>query len=143
MFYAVDPFIEDGCTSHISNVTKSNPLSEIRNKALNNIKNRKNVFLFEETSSSFSNRMQSEELSSLNIEVVFVDGDHSYDAVVLDSHLAMKILGNKSGIILFDDLQVPDVQAGVAVFENQYKDRIAKKTSRTAPYFDIFEINGI
>jgi predicted O-methyltransferase YrrM len=38
-----------------------------------------------------------------NIDMVFVDGAHSYDYVVNDSEIALKLIGSKKGIIVWHD----------------------------------------
>lgn len=139
-FYGIDPFIEDGNTSHISHVEKKQSLSLIKETALANISKHSNIQLFQETSENFYNRMNKDNLSTLNVDTIFIDGDHSTAVVIIDYNLAIKLLGEKQGTIIFDDLQVPDVANAVEMFKEQFSN-IIRNSQKITNTCELFEIN--
>lgn len=122
----VDPFIEDGCTSHKSGQSLNEQLSAQRINTLDNVKNISNIDLHQLTSVEFYTK-NIDVLHEFNVSAVFVDGSHHYVDVVNDYKLAMDLLNKKRGIICFDDLQVPDVAKAVEEFEVFAHDRITEK----------------
>lgn len=122
IIYAVDPFIEDGCTSHHSGVERFEKLIPQRQSTINNIRGIKNIELYEVTSDKFYRRITNP--LSYNIGAVFIDGSHHYKDVANDFELAMFLIGNKSGIISVDDLQVEDVFNAYTEFCNMFNSRI-------------------
>lgn len=120
----IDPFIEDGCTTHITHVGKNNALTSQKQKTYNNIRGLTNVFLFEMTSQEFCMELGDSISDDLDINVVFIDGNHSYDFCKHDSELALKLIGQGTGYIIFDDLQVYDVKRAFNEFQEKYKERI-------------------
>lgn len=121
IIHGVDPFIEDGCTTHASGVNRFGALTNQRNSTHNNIAGLSNVKLFEETSASFANRLTDEMVKELNVGWVLIDGSHHYEDVVIDIKLAMRLIGNKKGGIVFDDVCVPDVGKAYQEFLDTYK----------------------
>lgn len=138
-FYGIDPFIEDGNTSHISNVKKEEQLTLIKELALLNTAFNSNVTLFVETSENFYNRMQEKDLFAMDVDTIFIDGNHSTSAVVIDYSLGMTILKKKKGTIIFDDLQVKDVEIAVNMFEKQFSSVIknSQEITNTCKCFQI------
>lgn len=132
-FYAIDPFIDDGSTTHISGIEKGELLASIKEMALKNIAMYKNIVLYPVKSSEFKNKLS-------NISLVLIDGEHSYLSCLKDGELAIKLIGNGNGCIVFDDTQVPEVADAMADFSNQYKYRITKQggiSGATANYLKI------
>ena len=123
LIIGVDPFIEDGCTTHNSGVQYNNPLTSQKSNTYTNIGDIQNIKLYEMPSTEFLSG-QSEFFEELNVSAVFVDGSHHYVDVANDCKLAMDLLGKKSGFICFDDLHVADVSRAVGEFKTTYADRI-------------------
>lgn len=117
MIYAIDPFIEDGNTTWHSGVVTGNELKSQRDSTYNFIKDAKNIQLFEMTSKEFYSSLTIENVIDYNIQIVFIDGAHQYDHVVNDYLLALKLLNNKNGIIIFDDTHITDVISGIENFK--------------------------
>lgn len=127
LIIGVDPFIEDGCTSHNSGISFGKSLELQKTNTISNIANIDNIKLYETTSEDFF-RDNVEFFSEFNVSAIFVDGSHHYKDVVSDYKLAMALLDNKCGFICFDDLQVPDVLSAILEFETEFSDRILDKT---------------
>lgn len=51
-----------------------------------------------------------------NIDLVFIDGSHTYDYVVSDTKTALKLLRNKKGIILWHDYGWQEVNKALSEF---------------------------
>ncbi len=120
-FYGVDPFIEDGYTSHTSGVPRHERIMTQKENAYRNIDGKTNVTIFEETSASFAARLTDEMVKELNVGWVLIDGSHHYADVVIDIKLAMRLIGNKQGGIVFDDVCVPEVGQAYREFLEEYK----------------------
>ena len=126
LIIGVDPFIEDGCTTHNSGVAFNQALNTQKSNTIANIADIKNIKLFEMPSTEFLSN-HSESFEELNVSAVFVDGSHHYHDVVNDYKLAMDLLGKKEGLVCFDDLHVSDVSRAVAEFKVNYADRIVNE----------------
>lgn len=118
MFYGIDPFIDDGNTTFQTGSLRGEAIPTIREKAIEAISKFENIKLFECKSVDF--KIQPE----LNISFVLIDGDHSFIHATIDSIIAMELIGEKDGFIIFDDYQVPEVQKAVSLFKKLYKHRI-------------------
>ena len=70
---------------------------------------RSNTQLYVMTSDQFRDELTVESVQELDVAVVLIDGNHHYDFVVNDALLALDLLGNKDGVVIFDDTDVPDV----------------------------------
>jgi cephalosporin hydroxylase len=62
-------------------------------------------------------------LDNLQFEIVFIDGDHSFDAVLIDLKNTYKLLTKEAWIMLHDD-DLPDIQKAVNTFLSQVDDVI-------------------
>ena len=122
--FAIDPFIEDGNTSHNSRAERYEPLKTQREQTHSRIKGLKNVILYEMLSSDFFKTLDSTTILDMNVGAVYIDGSHHYDDVTNDYKLAMSLLSDKGGYICIDDLQVPDVQLATDKFCRKMKYRI-------------------
>ena len=112
--YAVDPFIEDGYTVADSQVSLNEKMTSQREITLNNISEISNIILYELKSKEFNDNVLTDELiEKLNIDSVFVDGDHSYQCCFDDIELALRLIGDKKGIIFVDDFDLTDVSLAV------------------------------
>lgn len=108
-FYGIDPFIEDGFTTHTTGVTRGNQITVQKNTALRLNRRLKNVKIFQQTSQQFLTDLDNTQLKKLNVGHVLIDGSHHYHDVVLDGILAVLLIGNKPGTIIFDDIGLPGV----------------------------------
>ena len=115
-FYGVDPFIEDGCTSVHTNVEKGQPISLQKDQALRATKGLSNVKLLEMTSVDFSKHIDDDLIKLMDIAWVLIDGSHEYKDVVNDYKLALRLIGNRSGGIVFDDTDIPEVRRAYREF---------------------------
>jgi len=114
IFYAIDPFIEDGYTVADSKVSFNEKMISQREITLNNISEISNIILYELKSKEFNDNILTDELiQKLNIDSVFVDGDHSYQCCFDDIELALRLIGDKKGIIFVDDFDLTDVNSAV------------------------------
>jgi hypothetical protein len=104
--YGIDPFIEDGCTGHLSGCQVGEYLS-LRKE--NTMKTCSNCVIYEMTSAEFHQKLTDAQVKEMNIGCVVIDGAHNADAVKNDVHLALKLL-KKGGLIIFDDWQMESVR---------------------------------
>lgn len=130
--YGVDPFIEDGCTTHTTGVQEHQHMPTQRENTYRNIEGLFNVDLFEMFSTDFADTITDEVAQALNIGYVLIDGSHHYADVIKDVHLAMRLIGNKPGAIVFDDVNLPGVAQAYQEFLELY-------AGRYAPVEDIYE----
>ncbi len=120
--YAIDPFIEDGYTINDSKVNINEKMTSQREITLNNISEINNIVLYELKSKEFNvNILTNELIEKLNIDSVFVDGDHSYQCCFDDIELALKLIGNKKGVIFVDDFDLPSVSSAVKDILSKHK----------------------
>jgi hypothetical protein len=128
-FYGIDPFIEDGHTSGITKVLKGNTIVSQKQVALSKLDELSNLKYYVETSLEFLNKLTDEKCSELNVDIVLIDGSHWYNDVIIDSEIALKLIKNKKGIIIFDDLHVPEVLKACDEFLNNHASIITKVTN--------------
>jgi len=138
--FAVDPFIEDGNTSHNSGVHQGESLVNQKESSYNLIKDLENVKIFEMTSKQFLQELTPTMIEELNVGCVLIDGSHHYDDVVLDGILALSLIASKSGIVIFDDVNLPDVNRAHNEWTTANKDIIAEKIELT-PHIIAYRIN--
>ena len=137
--YAVDPFIEDGNTTHDSGVDQHGPLTSQRAHAFGLAVTRPNITIFPVTSLEFSQNLTPEEIKDLRIGAVFIDGNHHYEHVVIDYRLALALLEDRAGVIAFDDTGMTDVAQAMREFELACGDRIVERIDlgRTAMVYKL------
>ena len=99
-FYSIDPFIEDGHTSKGTGVPTGDPLTEIRNIFLHNIKDCQNISYFDKTSEEF---LKEKLYKTIYPDIIFIDGNHSYECVTIDLQLAELFAKNKRLYVVMDD----------------------------------------
>lgn len=125
--YAIDPFIEDGNTSHHSCYERGQVMESKKYIALNNIFGKANIKFYEMTSKSFYNDVLNDEFcQNANISIVFIDGSHWEEDVSNDVQIALKLIGTKQGVICFDDLNIPDVKKVYDEFLSKNESRILR-----------------
>jgi cephalosporin hydroxylase len=125
--YGVDPFIEDGNTSHATGKNFGEIIVNQKESTLNLIKDKSNIVLFEMTSKSFFEELNDKKIKELNINAIFIDGDHHYEHVKNDVELTQALIGNKKGLVIFDDTRLEDVQKAMNDFEQALGSRIINK----------------
>ena len=121
--YGIDPFISDGRIS--PHLEKFQTLSTQKYNLSENIRGMKNVIFFEGTTKDFTS---SHEIKDYNISVVFIDGSHLYDDIIIDVDTALDAVGSKGGMIIFDDPHIVDVQNAI-FFLIKRCERIKKKVT--------------
>jgi len=121
--YGIDPFVEDGCTTHTTGVERHQHMPQQLENTYNNIKDLPNVLLFEQFSSDFANTLTDATVEAMRVGSVLIDGSHHYEDVIQDVHLAMRLIGPKAGHIVFDDVNLPGVAQAYQEFLSQYAGR--------------------
>ncbi len=106
-FYGIDPFISDKDTTCHHGVPVGGRMESQRQSALDNFKGMSNIVFFEVTSQLFMETMNQETLDSMEVSIVYVDGNHSYNDTLNDLWLAARLI--TKGLIYIDDYNLPDV----------------------------------
>jgi len=111
--YGIDPFINDGNVA-----TRLNePLPAQRENCYHNISLVNNVEFYEMRTVDF---LQKDfDKRELGVTVVYVDGSHYTLDIDIDVRLAMACFAGK-GIIIFDDLDYPDVRLSIYKAKREY-----------------------
>jgi hypothetical protein len=128
-FYGIDPFIEDGHTIHTTKVSAGNTIVNQKQVALSKLDELSNLKYYIETSLEFLNKLTDEQCRELDVDIVLIDGSHWYKDVIIDSEIALKLIKSKKGIIIFDDLHVPEVLKACDEFLNNHQSIITKVTN--------------
>jgi hypothetical protein len=118
IFYAIDPFIEDGHTEALTHVSKGIPITAIREQFLFNTKDCKNLVHFEMTSQEFIDKHLYQDL---DIKVYLIDGDHSYEGATVDFKLAELLHTSHPLHIIVDDTHKPSVVAAIKDFAETHQ----------------------
>lgn len=123
--FGIDPFIEDGCTTHTSGVTENEYMSAQHENTLKNIDGLDNVVLFTMTSKEFNDILTDEMIADMDVGWVLIDGSHHYEDVINDAHMAMRLIGKRAGAIIFDDLNIDGVKQAHDEFVLAYAGQIS------------------
>jgi hypothetical protein len=83
-----------------------------------NIEGLTNVVLFETTSKGFADMLTDEMVTDMDVGWVLIDGSHHYRDVIIDINLAIRLIGHKPGVIIFDDINLPGVNKAYCEFLN-------------------------
>lgn len=124
IIYAIDPFIEDGCTWMHSHVAQGQPLNTQRATATNYFRQCSNIQHFDTRSDLFAESLTEQQIQDYNIGSLFIDGDHSYAGCSNDLELAMRLFGPRSGVIALDDVNMTGVSRAIEEFRVKYASRI-------------------
>ena len=114
--YGIDPFCEDGYTQHTTGVARGAHMPQQREQAHQNTLGLTGVKIFEMTSAEFANQLTQEQQEHMQIAAVLIDGSHHYADVKIDIELALRLIHKRPGIIIFDDVNVPDVNRAYTEF---------------------------
>lgn len=112
-FYSIDPFIEDGNTSAGTGVKKGDAIGNIRKAFLSNTSECLNLYHFDITSLEF---IKEGLYDKIDVDVIFIDGDHSFEAAFMDLNLALLFSMNKNIIVIMDDYYNEEVNKAVELF---------------------------
>lgn len=123
--YGIDPFIEDGYTTDHTGVGKNSFMNAQYANTLENIKNYPNAILFNTTSEDFYNQLTKKQINKMNVSWVLIDGSHHYTDVAIDVKLAIDLIGDKPGGIVFDDVNLSGVGKAYQEFLITYNNKIA------------------
>ena len=132
--FGIDPFIEDGATTAHTGVAEAEDLPKQRENTNKNIAGLSNAVLFEVTSQEFAKMLTSEMIQYMNIGWVLIDGSHHYSDVATDINLALRVIGDKPGVIIFDDVNLPGVNQA-------YQEFLARTDIVKSPAQDIYSIH--
>lgn len=113
--FGIDPFVEDGNTSHTTHVGRGEAMPAQKENALGNIQGIDNITLFMETSQAFARRVTQEQIVAMSVDCVFVDGCHDYEVAPGDLELARRLI-QRRGIIAVDDTNLPGPARALAEF---------------------------
>lgn len=116
--HVIDPFIEDGHTRDSTQRVQGEPITQQRQAYLTHTQALPNVITHEQTSREFD--QSHPDLSGFDITCVIIDGSHHYEDVSQDTGLALRCLAGRSGVIVFDDLRIPDVWQAYQEFHQQH-----------------------
>ncbi len=122
MFYGIDPFLSDKDTIGHTGVPIGERLEKQRAESLSKF-NLPNIVFFEQTSQSFLKEKSQDELDKMNVTVVYVDGNHSYEDTLTDLCLSGKLIKN-DGLIYIDDFDLPSVLMATQDFIGLNNNRI-------------------
>lgn len=112
--YGIDPYISDGWTGQ----HRGTVLSDAEKTCDEKIKAFSNATIFKMTSDEFLKQLVNPE--EMNVVVVFIDGSHWHECVQIDIDLAIKFIGDKKGLILFDDLHIKGVRDAIVEGLSKY-----------------------
>ena len=125
IMYCIDPFISDGFTGQ----EKGTELSDVEKAFIENTKSHKNIKLNRMT----TKQVLEKKLDNLikDVTVVYVDGSHHFDDILIDIDLVDLIHKKTSNrfMVIFDDLHIQDVRRGVDEFRQKYKDYISTEAT--------------
>ena len=118
--HGIDPFLGDVATHPDLGVENSingervdfsqdHPLYE-------NIKHFPNIEFFEMTTEKFMDSLTEHDIERMNITSFYIDGCHHYKYVLYDAKSCLKLLNNKNGFMLFDDMHNEEVQSAYSDF---------------------------
>jgi hypothetical protein len=124
IIYGIDPFIEDGYTSHETGAEQGQHIGQQEENTLKNINGLENIVLFKMTSKEFVEILTDEMVKVMEVSHVLIDGSHHYEDVVTDAELAVRLLDGKPGIIVFDDANLPGVDQARHEFVVAHNDKI-------------------
>lgn len=126
-FYGCDPFVEDGCTTHLTQQPAGTVITTQQAHAEQNFAGKQNAHLIVERSQDYAARMQDHELKQLNIGYVLIDGDHSYLAAAADAELAMRMITGAAPVVIWDDVNLEDsVGRACKEWQHKYADQIVE-----------------
>lgn len=128
-FYGIDPFISDKDTVGHHGVPIGERMESQRASSYANFKDVPNIVFFEQTSISFMLEKTQDELDLMSVQVVYVDGNHSYRDTLTDLSLSEKLI-RRNGLIYIDDFDLPDVLQATHDFRALNESRIASLDKR-------------
>jgi hypothetical protein len=139
-FYGIDPFIEDGNTQGITNVKVGEFISSLKYVCNEKFQDKKNVTLFEIDSTIFNKNLSIEQSQDFNTNIVLIDGNHNHPYVEQDIDLALKLIGNKNGVFIIDDITLKDVKTSI-----KYAIKLSRNRLINIEYIDsnafVFEVD--
>lgn len=124
-FYGCDPFIEDGCTTHITQQPQGEDILKQLHSAKANF-DQANAHLIVERSQDYADFQSDQDLHKLDIGYVLIDGDHSYLAATQDGELAMRLITGTAPVVIWDDVNLDGVGQACREWQAHHADQIAK-----------------
>lgn len=132
-FHGIDPFIEDGYTAHTTHQAAGHQMPVQQQQARAHFDARSNARLHEMTSEQFDHDYADSVLDQFDIGFVLIDGDHHFEPASLDGDLAMRLIGHKAGIVVWDDCDI----AGVAQARDQWIVKYADRIDRVQDIYSV------
>lgn len=133
--YGTDPFISDG---HVEG-EPGYKLTKQKENLYSNIKNCENVSFYEMSSEEFL-KTQINNLATMNISAVFIDGAHVLKHILIDIELAFECIKSNSsgtGDIIFHDLHIKDVLEGIEFFKQKCEENNIEYTQQLPGQFTL------
>lgn len=157
-YYGIDPFLGDEFVAWNEHLALQEdlegtdeeaplfiPLTEQKENLYHNISPYENITFFETTTEDFMDSKTDDEIKDMNISVCLVDGSHHYEYVKKDWELALKAIGDKAGVIVFDDTHEEGVAAAMMEFEEHFIDEHSDRDLFSYAYTveSIIKKNGV
>jgi len=117
-FYSIDPFIEDGHTGHLTQDLRGDSLKNVEREFRKNTKDYSNLTHFKMTSEEF---ICSYWINLPDIDILIIDGDHSFPGATIDLTLAAMFARKKQIIVVMDDVCKESVGLALAGFADIHK----------------------
>lgn len=121
-FWGIDPFIEDGWTTHATSKQRGQFLTAQYEAAMRNCA-LPNVRLVQTTSFNFRHGLTPERIGDMDVRFVLIDGSHHYEDARSDLLMATELI-QQEGIIGVDDLNVPDVKRAFDEWRDLWGQRV-------------------
>lgn len=122
-FYGIDPFISCKDTTDHTSVPIGSRMESQRSSALANFNGIGNIIFFEVESRVFMDTMDKDTLDAMRVDVVYVDGNHSYDDTYNDLFLAKRLITG-DGMIYIDDFDLSEVLRATKQFVDLNQERV-------------------
>ena len=124
VFHGIDPFIEDGYTTHATGQAQGHTITVQQQQARTYFEKRSNAYLHEMTSQQFDQDYSDSVLAQFDIGFVLIDGDHHREPAALDGELAMRLIGSGPGIVVWDDCNLTEVSQARDQWLERYQHRV-------------------
>lgn len=143
--YGIDPFVNPGDITRETGVAPGKALVAQQQATHNNIRGLANAVLFETTSREFSETLTTDTVEQMNIGIVLIDGSSDYEDVLNDLQMSVRLIGDKKGSIILDDVGLPSIAQARDTFLKLHGNKVTssfvlKQQSNIQATFGTFDI---